>query len=405
MKNGKTPVILQVIPHLGAGGAEQGCIDIASELVASGAEAIVVSNGGTRLHELQRAGAIHIDMPVDSKNPLVMWQNIYRLRRLIHKYEVDIVHARSRAPAWSALKACEGTSARFITTCHAPYNIQNSAKKFYNSSIAKGERVIAISHYVADYLRTHFGLGEDVIRIIHRGVPLDRFHPSLVTPERLVKLSREWRIPEGMNIVMLPGRLTRWKGQIEFIRALAQVQNDDAFGLILGDEQGRVEYKDELFALIEELGLESKVRIVEHCNDMPAAYMLSSVVVCASNEPEGFGRVPVEAQAMGRMAIATNHGGAMETIIPGHTGWLVPPADPDALAEAITAALSLPQDQRDLMAAQAMSHVAQHFSKTVMADKTLNVYAELISVPHQQGDPAPQSTSGEDSYSDHKMSA
>ncbi|MGE4313586.1 MAG: glycosyltransferase family 4 protein [Pseudobdellovibrionaceae bacterium] len=373
MKNGKTPVILQVIPHLGAGGAEQGCIDIAAELVASGAEAIVVSNGGTRLHELQRAGATHIDLPVDSKNPFVMWQNIFRLRKLITKYEVDIVHARSRAPAWSALKACEGTAARFVTTCHAPYNIQNTAKKFYNSSIAKGERVIAISHYVADYLRANFGLGEDVIRIIHRGVPLDRFHPSLVTPERLVKLSREWRIPEGMNIVMLPGRLTRWKGQIEFIRALAQVVNEDAFGLILGDEQGRVEYKDELFALIEELGLESKVRIVEHCNDMPAAYMLSTVVVSASTEPEGFGRVPVEAQAMGRIAIATNHGGAMETIIPGHTGWLIPPSDPEALAQAITAALSLTKEQRDMMAAQAMAHVSQHFSKTVMADKTLNV--------------------------------
>lgn len=401
MKNGKTPVILQVIPHLGAGGAEQGCIDIAAELVASGAEAIVVSNGGTRLHELQRAGATHIDLPVDSKNPFVMWQNIFRLRKLITKYEVDIVHARSRAPAWSALKACEGTAARFVTTCHAPYNIQNTAKKFYNSSIAKGERVIAISHYVADYLRANFGLGEDVIRIIHRGVPLDRFHPSLVTPERLVKLSREWRIPEGMNIVMLPGRLTRWKGQIEFIRALAQVVNEDAFGLILGDEQGRVEYKDELFALIEELGLESKVRIVEHCNDMPAAYMLSTVVVSASTEPEGFGRVPVEAQAMGRIAIATNHGGAMETIIPGHTGWLIPPSDPEALAQAITAALSLTKEQRDMMAAQAMAHVSQHFSKTVMADKTLNVYAELITVPQQPAATSPQ----DDSYSDQKLSA
>ncbi len=374
----KVPVVMQIIPELGPGGAEQGCIDIAAELVQAGAKSIVVSYGGPRVPELGRIGAIHIQLPVHSKNPLVMWKNITAIRNLIRKHKVDIVHARSRAPAWSAWRACIGTDARFMTTCHAPYNTESNVKKFYNSSIAKGERVIAISGYVAQYLKDMFGLDDRTIRIIHRGVALDRFHPTAVTAERMVKLNRAWRLPDGASIVMMPGRLTRWKGHLVLIEAMALLKREDIFCVLIGSDQGRREYTQELEAAIRERGLEGRVRIVEHCNDMPAAYMMATVVVSASTDPEGFGRVPVEAQAMGRPIIATDHGGARETIRRGETGWLIPPGDAKALHEALEEALSLTTTQRSILATRAMAHVADYFTKERMAYETLNVYAELL---------------------------
>jgi glycosyltransferase involved in cell wall biosynthesis len=369
---------MQVIPSLGAGGAEQGCIDVAAELVRSGATSIVVSNGGARIPELLRGGSIHIDLPVHSKNPFVMWKNIGRLRKLIKKHDVDIVHARSRAPAWSAWKACVGTSAKFMTTCHAPFNISGNVKRFYNSSIAKGERVIAISNYVKDYLLKNYEIDEKNIRVIHRGVALEKFHPSSVAPLHLIKLSNEWRLPDGCTIVMMPGRITRWKGHHVLIDAIAKLDREDVFCVLIGDDQGRTEYRQELEKTIADKNLEGRVRIIGHCNDMPAAYTLSTVVVSASTDPEGFGRVPIEAQAMGRAIVATNHGGAMETVIDGKTGWLVPPNDAEAMANAIREALDMDGTERALMANRAMQHVAEHFTREHMVDETMNVYAELL---------------------------
>lgn len=374
----KPPVVLQVIPALGAGGAEQGCIDVAAELVKSGAKSIVVSNGGVRVPEILRRGSIHIDLPVHSKNPFVMWRNIGRIRKLIKEHGVDIVHARSRAPAWSAWKACKGTSARFMTTCHAPFNISGNVKRFYNSSIARGERVIAISDYVRDYLVKNYEIDESIIRVIHRGVALDRFHPNSVVPLHLIRLSDEWRLPDGCLIVMMPGRITRWKGHLVLIDAIAKLNREDVFCVLIGDDQGRTEYRKELEDAISERNLGGRVRIINHCNDMPAAYMLSTVVVSASTDPEGFGRVPVEAQAMGRPIVATNHGGAKETVIDGETGWLVPPNDSQALCDAIQKALNLDGTERAHMATAAMMHVSQHFTRELMVDETLDVYTELL---------------------------
>jgi glycosyltransferase involved in cell wall biosynthesis len=372
------PVVMQIIPELGAGGAEQGCIDVAAELVRAGAQAIVVSHGGGRIHELARMGAVHIHLPVHSKNPLVIWQNVGRIASLIRRYNVNIVHARSRAPAWSAWRACRRTGAHFITTCHAPYNIQGEAKRFYNSSISYGERVIAISNYVAEYLKENYRISETRIRTIHRGIALEKFHPTAVTPERLITLSRKWRVPDGTNIIMLPGRLTRWKGHHVLIDAIAHLRRPDIFCVIIGDDQGRTGYRQELEETIRGKGLEGRVRIVSHCDDMPAAYMLATVAVCPSTDPEGFGRIPVEAQAMGRPIIASDHGGARETIVRGETGWLVPPGDSLALANAIEEALSLTPTQRAILATRAMSHIAQHFTREQMTSKTLDVYAEII---------------------------
>lgn len=374
----RQPVIMQIIPELSAGGAEQGCIDVAAEIVKAGGKAIVVSNGGNRLHELHRVGAEHINMPVHSKNPFTIWRNAKRLQKIIKKKGVDIVHARSRAPAWSALMACQNTAAHYMSTCHAPYNISGKLKLWYNSSIARGEPVIAISHYVANYLQENFGVNPANIRIIHRGIQLERFHPTAVTPERMITLSRQWRVPDGSNIILLPGRLTRWKGHHVLIEAMEKLQRKDLFCVMIGSDQGRTEYRKELEDTIQEKGLGGQIRIVDHCEDMPSAYMLSSVVISASTDPEGFGRIPVESQAMGRPIIATNHGGAQETIMHGQTGWLVPPGDSDALAEAINQAMSLTPNQRAMLATRAMSHVAEHFTKENMAHKTLDVYAELL---------------------------
>lgn len=383
------PVVMQIIPALGAGGAEQGCIDVAAGLVASGATSIVVSRGGHRVPEILRGGSIHIDLPVDSKNPIVMWRNIGRLRRIIKERQVDIVHARSRAPAWSAWKACEGTSARFMTTCHAPFNISGSAKKFYNSSIARGEIVIAISNYVRDYLLSNYELDENSIRVIHRGVAIERFHPGAVAPTSLIKLSQEWRLPDDCTIVMLPGRLTRWKGHLVLIEAMAKLGREDVYCVMIGDDQGRSEYRKEVEAAIAASGLEGRVRIIGHCSDMPAAYMLANVVVSASTDPEGFGRIPIEAQAMGRMIVATDHGGAKETVLNGQTGWLVPPGDADALAGAIGAALDLDGESRAMIATHAMMHVADHFTKSRMVEQTLDVYAELLQAKYINRLPPP----------------
>jgi glycosyltransferase involved in cell wall biosynthesis len=374
----KAPVIMQIIPALGAGGAEQGCIDVAAEIVKSGATSIVVSNGGHRVPEIVRSGSIHINLPVDSKNPIVMWRNIARLRKLIKDHDVDIVHARSRAPAWSAWKACETTKAHFMTTCHAPFNISGDVKRFYNSSIARGERVIAISNYVKEYLLKNYEIDEANIRLIHRGVALEKFHPSAVAPTHLIKLSNDWRLPDGCLIVMMPGRLTRWKGHLVLIDAMAKLAREDVFCVMIGDDQGRKEYREEVEAAIRAKNLEGRVRIIGHCNDMPAAYMLSNVVVSASTDPEGFGRVPIEAQAMGRPIVATDHGGAQETIINGTTGWLVPPSDADALAKAIGEALSMDAEHKAIMATHAMMHIAENFTRGHMVDQTMDVYAELL---------------------------
>lgn len=369
---------MQIIPSLGAGGAEQGCIDVAAQIMKAGGNAIVVSNKGYRVNELERFGALHIDLPVHSKNPLVMWQNVRRIRKLIRKYNIDIVHARSRAPAWSAWRACHNTNARFVTTCHAPYNIANEAKRLYNTSIANGEIVIAISEYVANYLKENYAIDSERIRIIPRGIPLERFYPDIISTERMVELAKQWRVPDSAYIIMLPGRITRWKGHHVLIEAVAKLNRKDIFCVIIGSDQGRTAYREELEETINQHDLSAQIRIIEHCRDMPTAYMLSTVVVCPSTDPEGFGRVPVEAQAMGRPIIASDHGGAQETIVRGHTGWLVPPSDSSALATAIEEAIALDEHQREILSVRSIAHVTEQFSKKQMVEKTINVYSELL---------------------------
>lgn len=371
--------VLQVIPNMGAGGAEQTTIDVTAALVRAGHKAIIVSNGGPRVIELQRLGALHIQMPVHSKNPFIIWQNARRLKRLIQEYRVHVIHARSRAPAWSALKAARDTGIKFLTTCHAPYNIRgNEWKRRYNSGIAKGDLVIANSEFVAHYLVDNYAVPVDKIRVIPRGIPFEKFDLAKVSVDRMLKLSQEWRIPDVAPLVLLPGRLTRWKGQTVLIEAMSKLKRKDVYCVLLGDDQGRTDYRDELEAMIHDFHLEDRVRIAQHCDDMAVAYKMASVVVSASVEPEGFGRVAVEAQAMGVPTIATAIGGSKETIIPDVTGWLVPPNDPGEMAKAIHRVLSLSQEKRDAIGLQAAHHARSHFSKEQMTHATLLVYDELM---------------------------
>lgn len=363
---------------MGTGGAEQGCIDVAKGIVTAGGTAIVVSNGGSRVHELARFGVVHIDLPVHTKNPLKILKNSKRLRRIIKKHNVNVVHARSRAPAWSAYMACKKAHIPFITTFHAPYKISNKWKLKYNSVMAKSDLMIAVSQMVAHYIVKNYEVDKNKIRLIPRGIGLDKFHPTAVTPMRMVELSSNWRIPDGANVVMLPGRITRLKGHHVLIDAMAKLNKPDVFCLLIGPDQGRTEYRQELEKAIADKGLDGRVRLVDRCDDMPSAYMLASVVVCASTEPEGFGRIPIEAMAMGRPIIGTNHGGVRETIIHGETGWLVPPNDADALAKEINNVLEMDKNERALYATRAMAHVAENYTRETMVGRTLSVYKEVL---------------------------
>lgn len=374
------PVIMQILPALNTGGVERGVIDLNAAIVRAGGYSIVVSSGGVCVGEITRAGGIHITLPVHSKNPFIIAANIGRIRKIIRQYNVDIVHACSRAPAWSAGRAVVGTSARYITSLHAGHKITGALKKLYNSSITKGERVISVSHFLADYLEKNYHVEPEKIRVIHRGVAIEKFHPNSVTPERLIKVAQQWRVPDGSFVLMLPGRISRVKGHMFLIDALQQLQNKDLFCVFVGSDNGNEHYRRELEEYIESRGMSGSVRIVSHCDDMPAAYMLSTVVLAPALVPEGFGRIQIEAQAMGRPLISTDHGGARETILRDETGWLVPPGDVPALATALQDALSLDTRQRALLATRAMSHVSKHFTNDQMCAATLDVYAELLNM-------------------------
>ena len=374
---GRAPAVLQIVPSLVSGGAERGTIDLAGALASAGWLSYVASSGGPLERELVRAGASHLRLPLASKNPLVMRRNIAALVELIRRLGINIVHARSRAPAWSAWSAARATGGHFVTTFHNAYDARPALKRRYNAVMARGERVIAISHFVADYAADVYGVGPDRLRTIPRGVDLDAFDPTRVGAHRIISLAREWRLPDGAPVVMLPGRLTRCKGGLDFIAAIAATGRRDICCLLVGPVQ-RSGFRRELEMAIERQGVAGMFRIAEDCRDMPAAYMLADVVVSASSDPEGFGRIIVEAQAMGRPVVATDHGGARETIVPGVTGWLVPSRNPVALAGGINEALSLSFGERERFARRTIAHVASHFSREVMCARTIEVYEELL---------------------------
>ncbi len=382
------PVVMQVVPSLVTGGVERGTVDVAAALVDAGWRSLVVSSGGPMAREIQRSGAEHVELPVHSKNPMVMRSNVERLSLLIRDNGVDIVHARSRAPAWSARRAARDAGVRFVTTIHAPYNLGLPLKRLYNSVMADGDRVIAISAFIARHAMETYKTDPERIRVIHRGIDIDQFDPAKVSAERVIKLSANWRLEDGVPVVMLPGRLTRWKGQAVLIEAIARLGRDDIRCLIVGSDQGRTGYRRELEGLIAKRKLGGVVHLVGDCNDMPAALMLADAVVSASTDPEAFGRVIVEAQAMGRPIVAADHGASRELVLPEETGWLVPPNDPDALADGLRSALALDATARETWARRAITRSQDLFTKQTMCAATLDVYRELLEEAQIDGEAA-----------------
>ena len=376
----RPPRVLQVLPALHVGGVERGTIDIVQSLAAAGWEPWVASSGGALVNDVRRAGGQHVAMSLVRKNPISIGWNIGRLARLIEAQGIDIVHARSRTPAWSAMYAARRTGRRFVTTYHGTYNAHSPLKIRYNSIMARGDVVVAISQFIAQHVRETHGTDDRRLRVVPRGIDLAYFDPRNVHPDRMVALAARWRLPDDRKVIILPARLSRWKGHEVLLEALGELAQDDLCCLLVGSDRGRRNYTDALFAAIRKQRLEGVVRLVGHCIDMPAAYMLADVVVSPATDPEAFGRVAVEAQAMGRPTLASSHGATGETIVDGETGWLIPPGDAQALAEALRHTLGLDGDQRAVLAARARAHVSQHFSKQRMCERTLEVYRELLAV-------------------------
>lgn len=374
---GEGPGILQVLPALVTGGAERGAIDVALAAQAAGFRSYVASNGGPMVRELTRAGIEHFDLPLDSKNLFTMYRNVGRLADLAERLNVDIIHARSRAPAWSAMYAARRTNRAFMTTFHATYNYESALKKIYNSVMIKGDRVIAISDFIRDHMVEHYNIDWARVRVIHRGIDLSIFDPQAVSAERVVKLATQWRLPDGVPVILMSGRLTRWKGQMLLLQALPEIDDLEFRCLFVGADQGRTAYREELEAAAKRLGLDGRVHIVGDCNDMAAAYKLADVVVSASTDPEGFGRVAVEGQALGRPVIAPAHGAAPEQIESGVNGWLFEPGNPRSVATVLREALSLDSEARDRLHEAAISNVRKRFTKEEMCRKTVEVYREL----------------------------
>jgi glycosyltransferase involved in cell wall biosynthesis len=380
--------ILQIIPELNAGGAERTTIDIAAALAARGARALVAASGGRLVSELQAKGGIWLPFPAKSKQPLAMALNVGRLARLIRDEAVDIVHARSRAPAWVARGATLAAKIPLVTTYHGSYSGRTSLKLLYNSVMARGDVVIANSEFTAARIRQQFPFADARIRVIHRGTDFRVFAPAAVDSERVHKLRRQWGVTPDERIILLAARLTGWKGQrvlIEAAKLLVEQGLTDVRFVLAGDDQGRGGYVKELDAQIGKAGLAGVVLRVGHCDDMPAAFLAAAVVAVPSTEPEAFGRTAVEAQAMGTPVVVSDHGAVPETVlappqVPAdqRTGWRVAPGDARALAEALAGVLALGATARDALSRRARAHVESRFSLQQMCADTLDVYGRLI---------------------------
>ncbi len=373
--------VLQVVPRLDTGGVERGTMEIAEAICAAGGRALVATSGGKLEFRIARAGGEIYPMNVDSKNPATMWQNAWLMRRLIREEGVEIVHARSRAPAWSAFWAARWTGTPFVTTYHGVYTEKVRAKRLYNSVMARGRPVIAISDYIRKLIVERHHVADEHIVTIPRGADVQVFSEEAVGNERAIRLAEQWGLVEHPRaIVLMPGRLTRWKGGESLIDAAArlkQMRGPDFAVLLVGEDYGSG-FRSALAKRIAATDTGDVVYLVGECADMPAAYKLSSVVVSASVEPEAFGRVMVEAQAMSRPVVATAHGGARETVAHGESGWLYPPGDSDLLAATINQALNMDPSARAHMGLAGRARVHARFTTAAMQRATLDVYERVV---------------------------
>lgn len=385
----QTPTILQIVPQLDTGGAELSTVEIVDAVVRAGGRALVATEGGRMADRIVRLGGEIITMPLESKNPFTIYRNAGRLAALVRERGVSLLHARSRAPAWSTLIAARRTGVPFVTTYHGAYGERGRLKRFYNSVMVRGDAVIANSKYTSDLIRARYGQLAGTPRIIPRGVDIARFSPAAIDPARRAALLTTWQLSPEQPIILQAARLTSWKGQPTLIEAVAKLHTRDQLGdtvlVLAGDAQGRDDYADKLRTLANEHGVGDRVRLVGHVDDIAAAYAVARVSVVASVEPEAFGRATAEALAVGCPTICTNIGAPPEIVlappeIPRDqaTGWHVPPRDAAAMADALADALAMSDAQHDAMGARAIASIAARFTVEAMQRQTLEVYDGLL---------------------------
>lgn len=383
LQEGHILSVLQVTPELNAGGVERTTIEMAEAISRAGGLALIASAGGRLEPDLEAAGGKLIKLPANTKNPLTALANVWRLMRIVKQYNVQVIHARSRAPAWSALIAARLAGVPFVTTFHGIYNARSPLKRFYNSVMARGDVVIANSEYTREHVLEFYDADRERIVAIPRGVDLEVFDSTCISAEDVASIRAQWGVApnDARCVIIAPARLTRWKGQLVLIEAIALIERRRPGALkviIAGDAQGRVGYKEEVNAAIEKSELRDVVAVVGHLRHMNAAFAASDIAVFPVTEPEAFGRGAVEAQAMGVPVIASNLGGFTETVIEGETGFLVPPGAALALAGAIERALDLSPEQRAAMGARGRDRVHQLYSKQALQTATMAVYQRVL---------------------------
>jgi len=376
--------VLQVIPKLGYGGAETGCYDIAHYLPENNCKSFIVTSGGELTKFIDKKKVKLIRLPVHSKNPLLMFINSIILIGIILFYNISIVHARSRAPAWSCLIASRLTRRKFVTTFHGTYNFNGKIKKFYNSVMVRSDLIIAGSNFIFSHIKENYSKflnSKKKFLVIFRGINVDYFDPSTKLENDEAKLLKKWEINKEKKIILMPGRLTSWKGQKLFIEAINLVKIElgyEAFhAVILGSEQGRDLYKKKLVSLTEQYRLTNQIKFVDHCKDMALAYKVSDIIVSASTEPEAFGRVAVEAQSMEKLIIASNIGGSNETIVNGKTGILFESGNANLLCKKIIEAITMDEISIKTIGKEGRKNVIKKFNVEKMCFSTYSEYKRL----------------------------
>ena len=377
--------VLQVIPKLGYGGAETGCYDIAHYLAEKNCKSYIITSGGPLLKFIRKEKVRVFKLPVQSKNPLLILINTIFISLIIIFLRIDVVHARSRAPAWSCFLSCLITRAKFVTTFHGVYNFSNKIKKFYNSVMVRSNLIIAGSNFVFNHIHKNYGkliTPQKRLLVIFRGINTEYFDNSNITNEKVKSFKSFVNFNTEKFKILLPGRLTRWKGQEMFIESLKILKTkhgkENFQAIILGSHQGRTVYFKKLVSMIEKYNLKNNIFFLQHAREMPVAYYISDVVVSSSIEPEAFGRISVEAQAMRRPILASDHGGSKETIVNGKSGFLFENEKPEALAENLNKLMEMDKDKLQSIGNEGRKNILKKFDVEQMCYSTFLEYKKLI---------------------------